>query len=593
MILANITVKRVVAMAYRYAIIDIETTGLDRFKHKINYVGIGLAEDISAKLDKKIIYNMHDGNPDYEENLARLKSTVKKLRERKVKLIWQNGKFDTLFMEVHYGIKLPITHDIMLMGTAFELNTSHALDSMAERYLGIPSWDIPLREKTKPNNPKVEKEYLPKDLEAPWELFGYFFNCMEETHWKIYKELLKPGYLMYKRAERTGIYLAQEGLTTVRKTYHKKQKETLKVLTDQYAINWNSPQQVSDVLFNKAGMPTLKLSGKTGKPSADAKVLKRLAMQGFTLPQQLLEYKFYYGANTKFLNQWGEFAKYDGRIHPNFNQTNVITGRTSCSNPNLQQVPRNKELRTLFTAPPGRKLIEADYSQIELRIAADYANEPTMIKIYREGGDIHTTTGCQLAGCPPDKLPKEMRSRAKAVNFGFLYGMWYNKFKEYAFDSYGVTVSVEEAKRFRELFFQKYSRLQDWHREMEMLCEANGGVENRFGQFMALPDVYNEDRWIRAAAVRKGINSPVQGTASQLLVGAAFEVDMLLREEMDGYVVGTVHDALLADISEEYVDDAVKEIKRIMAHPRVMDIFEISFKVPIEADVGIGAWGAK
>jgi DNA polymerase-1 len=350
---------------------------------------------------------------------------------------------------------------------------------------------------------------------------------------------------------------------------------------------------VSNSLFGIAGLPTLKRSEKTGEPSSDAKVLKRLSAKGFVLAQQLLDYKFYYGANTKFLNQWGTYASYDGRIHPSFNQTNVKTGRTSCSNPNLQQVPRNKELRSLFTAAPGRVLIEADYSQIELRIAADYANEPTMIKIYRNGGDIHTETGCLLAGCSPKNLTKEQRSRAKPVNFGFLYGMWYNKFVEYAFDSYGVVFTKEEAKRFRELYFQKYSRLLDWHREMEELCEAMGGVENRFGQFMALPDVYSSDRGLRASAIRKGINSPVQGTASQLLVGSAAEFDKKYRKEMNAWVVGTVHDAMLVDAPEDCADDACKEIKKIMAHPEVMDIFGISFKVPIEADVGVGAWGAK
>jgi DNA polymerase I-like protein with 3'-5' exonuclease and polymerase domains len=588
MTVVTIIAKKEGAMAYNYAVLDIETTGLDRYKEKINYVGIGLAEDIGCSLGKIIIYNMYK-----DKDLPKLKSTINKLRERKVKLIWQNGKFDTLFLELHYGIKLPIHHDIMLMGTAYELNTSHALDSMAERYLGVPSWDIPLREKKKPNNPLIENEYLPKDLVNPWDLFCYFHENMTEQHWKIYNKLLKPGYLMYRNTERTGIYLDQDGLKAIKKTYHAKQKQTLKTLTGQYDINWNSPQQVSDVLFNQAGLPTLKLSAKTGKPSSDAKVLKRLSSQGFDLAKQLLEYKFYYGANTKFLNQWGGYAEYDGRIHPSFNQTNVITGRTSCSNPNLQQVPRNKELRTLFTAAPGRVLIEADYSQIELRIAADYANEPTMIKIYKTGGDIHTETGCLLAGCPPNKLTKEQRSRAKPVNFGFLYGMGYNKFVEYAFDSYDVVFTAEEAKRFRELYFQKYSRLQDWHREMEELCEAQGGVYNRFGQFMALPDVYNDDRWVRAAAVRKAINSPVQGTASQLLVGSAVEVDKVLRPEMDAWVVGTVHDAMLVDCPEEYKDEAVTEIKRIMSHPKVMDIFEIEFKVPIEADVGIGAWGAK
>lgn len=573
-------------MDYKYAVLDIETTGLDRYKDKINYIGIGLAEDIGIPLDKKLILNMYE-----DRDLEKFHSIVEKLKSKKIKLLWQNGKFDTLFLEHHYGVKLPIHHDIMVMGTAYELNTSHALDSMAERYLGVATWDIPLKEKKKPNNPIVEK-YLKKDLQYPWELFCFFTVGMTPTHKKIYQKLLRPAYLMYRKVERTGIYLDKKKLKTVKALYHEQEKEKLYILNKQYSINWNSPQQVSKVLFEKANMPAYKLSEKTGTPSADAKVLKRLA-QNFDLARQLLEYKFYNGANTKFLNKWGIFASHDGRIHPNFNITNVITGRTSCSNPNLQQVPRNKELRTLYTAGKGRSLIEADYSQIELRIAADYANEPTMIEIYRTGGDIHSETACTTLGKSKKEITKEDRSKAKAVNFGYLYGMWWKKFREYAFDSYGVVVTDEEARRSRELFFQKYSRLPEWHKEVEQMCEAMGGVENRFGQFMALPNVYDENKWTRAAAIRKAINSPVQGTASQLLVGSVIQIDKELSKEMDLWVVGTVHDAVLCDCPEEYAEDAAKEIKRIMAHPDIMDIFGISFKVPIEADIGIGAWGSK
>jgi DNA polymerase-1 len=572
---------------YNYATIDIESTGLNRYKDDINYVGIGLAEDIGSPLGKTIICNMYQ-----DKDLDKLLKIVDKLKKNKIKLIWQNGKFDTLFLEHKYGIKLPIHHDVMLMGTAYELATSHALDDMAEKYLGVSSWDIPMKEKKKPNNPVVEK-YLGCDLRYPWELFCFFYESMSELQWKHYHKILRPAYLMYRRIEKSGIYIDLNKLSKVKKLYKKKQEEKLKVLKDQYDINWNSPQQVSDVLFDKAGLPTIKLSQKTGKPSADAKVLKRLCAKGFELSQQLADYKFYYGANTKFLNKWGDYAAYDGRIHPSFGITNVRTGRTSCSDPNLQQVPRNPELRNLFTAKEGRSLIEADYSQLELRIAADYANELTMLKIYREGGDIHTTTAAAVSGVLEDKVTKDMRTKAKAVNFGFIYGMMAPGFVNYAFDNYNVVLSRQEAERFRQLFFQKYSRLLSWHQEVEEIVEALGGVANRFGRFRALPDIYSSDRWERSSAVRKGINTPVQSTGSDLLISASVEVDKLLRKEMNGFLVGTVHDSMLADVADEYVEDAKVEIQRIMARPKIMDIFDVDFKVPLVADVGVGAWGSK
>lgn len=574
-------------MAYKYAVLDIESTGVNRYKDDINYIGIGLVKDLDSDMDKRIICNMYQ-----DKDLDKFKRIARKLKEQKVILIWQNGKFDTLFIQLKYGILLPIHHDIMVMGTAYDLAAPHGLKEMSKSWLGLPDWDIPLKEKKKPNSLIVEK-YLVKDLENPWKLFQFFNKKLSPQQWKAYKNLLRPAFLMYRRAERTGIYLNKPDLSKVRKTYRKQQEDKLAVLNKQHNINWNSPKQVSEVLFDKEHMPVIKLSQKTGEPSSDAKVLKRLKAKGFTLAEQLLDYKFYYGANSKFLNRWEYDAFYDGRIHPNFNLTNVVTGRTSCSDPNLQQVPRNKELRTLFTAPPGRVLLEADYSQIELRIAADYANEPTMLKIYREGGDIHTETAMSLTGLSAEQVKGEPRSRAKPVNFGFLYGMSAKGFVSYAFDNYDTVFSKLEADRYRQLFFIKYPGLLKWHKEMEIICEAQGGVENRFGRFRKLPDIYSSDNYIRSKAVRRAINSPVQGTASDLLLLAAVEIDKTLRKPLDLNIVGTVHDSILMDVPEKKVDEAVKEVKRIMAHPQALDVFGVSFKVPIEADVGIGAWGSK
>jgi DNA polymerase-1 len=166
-------------------------------------------------------------------------------------------------------------------------------------------------------------------------------------------------------------------------------------------------------------------------------------------------------------------------------------------------------------------------------------------------------------------------------------------FVSYAFDNYDTVFSKPEADRYRQLFFIKYPGLLKWHREMEIICEANGGVENRFGRFRKLPDIYSSDNYIRSKAARRAVNSPVQGTASDLLLLAAVEIDKTLRKPLDLNIVGTVHDSILMDVPEKNVDEAVKEVKSIMAHPQALDVFGVSFKVPIEADVGIGAWGSK
>ena len=563
-----------------YAVIDIETTGLNRFEDEITMIGVGLYNDLEDTGKIAIYVNEGDG-------LERFTKLCKKLKATKATLVWQNGKFDTLFIKEKLGYMLPIHHDVMLMGTAYEMVAEHGLKAMAQKYLGVEDWDIDKKTKTGKGDSDKLKAYLKLDVKYTWELFKYF-QRLNKVQNKVYRQLLLPAYKMYRQTEQNGIYIDVEGLDNVRAEYKQKEIASLGVLQSKHDINWNSPQQVQDVLFNKEGLPTLKLSEKTGKPSADAKVLKKLASMGHELPTQLLEYKFYYGANSKFLSKWGNYAKYDGRIHPNFNITNVVTGRTSCSDPNLQQVPRNKDLRSLFTAPPGRVFIEADYSQIELRVAAHYAQEPTMLKIYREGGDIHTETARTLCGGEPTK---EDRSKAKAVNFGFLYGMQAKGFVDYAFDSYGVVFTPSEAERYRELFFQRYSRLLTWHDRMAKLCEANGGVSNLFGRFRALPKIYSQYKWERNEAVRRAINSPVQGTASDLLLCAAVQIQKELGPKYGLKIVGTVHDSILADVPEECATECVADIKRIMAHPDALDEFGIEFSLPIDSDVGVGPWG--
>lgn len=564
-----------------YCVIDIETTGLNRFEDDITIIGVGVYKN----LDDNGRFCSFVNN---QEDMNKFKSFCSKLKRDKATVIWQNGKFDTLFIKQKQGFMLPIHHDVMLMGTAYDMSAEHGLKAMAKKYLNVEDWDIDKKTKLGKGDPKKLADYNKLDVKYTWELFKFFHQRMNKTQQKVYRKLLLPAYKMYRQTEQNGIYIDLDGLDNVRAEYKQKEVEALGVLKSRYDINWNSPQQVQDVFFNKEKLPTLKLSEKTGKPSADAKVMKKLIAKGYELPKLLTDYKFYYGAGIKFLSKWGNYAQYDGRIHPSFNITNVVTGRTSCSDPNLQQVPRNKDLRSLFTAPEGRVFLEADYSQIELRVAAHFAKEPTMLKIYREGGDIHTETARTLCGGEPTK---EDRSKAKAVNFGFLYGMQAKGFIDYAFDSYGVVFSQSEAERYRELFFQKYSRLLQWHHEMEILCEANGGVSNLFGRFRALPKIYSQQKWERNEAVRRAINSPVQGTASDLLLCAAVQIREELGPKYNLKIVGTVHDSILAEVPEECAEDCVADMKRIMAHPDALDNFGIHFELPLDSDVGVGPWG--
>lgn len=569
-----------------YASIDIETTGLNRYTDAVTYIGIGLAHNIGEPFFKEYIFNMMN-----EEEIQKFKAVCDKMRKKKVKTVFQNGKFDTLFIEVKYGIKLPISEDVMLMGTAYDLAEEHGLKKMAKRYLGVDDWDISKKDKLGKGDDNILTRYLRKDYTYTWELFCFFIDHMDEHQMKIYRKLLKPAYLMYRNIERRGIYFDKKEYKSVKKKYENIEKEKLEELKSHYDINWNSPQQKAQVLFlDKAGenLPVLKRSEKTGAPSADASTLKKLAAKGYVLPTLMLEYTAANTLNKMFLNRWGDDSSYDGRIHPSFNLTNVVSGRTSCTDPNLQQVPRTKDVRALFHAPKGYCFFEADYSQLELRIAAHYANEPTMLRIYRENGDIHTETAKLMTG--GREPTKEERGKAKAVNFGFLYGMGAKKFVEYAFDSYGVVFTLPEAEKFRELFFAKYSRLLQWHQEQRNLAAALGGVPNLFGRFRKTPNIYSQNWRDRGSAERVSINTPVQGTGSDILLSAAIQVE----KELGPYglrIVGTVHDSILGEFPEEYKDWFVEQIRRIMKHPDLMDEFGVKLRVELDCDVGVGKWG--
>lgn len=540
-------------MGYKYATIDIETTGLNRYKDTITWIGIGLSKGIGSNVAIKT-FNIND----YSRKKECIK-ILKDLKESDTKIVWQNGKFDTLFIEYHFGIKLPINEDVMLLGTAYDLAEKHGLKYMAQKYLGVDDWDISKKEKTSDTSDKV-RPYLRKDVLYTWELFCWFNENLTEQQWKVYKHILRPAYRMYRDVERNGIYVDIPALHSVKKKYKDLEAEADKRLKERYDINWNSSGQVAEVLFNKEGLPVIKKSEKTGKPSVDASVLKKLAAKGYDLPKMILDYKAANTLNKMFLNRWEDDLGTDKRIHPSFNLTNVVSGRTSClvgstpvmvpggykpikdivagdlvysfndelepvlcevswsgctgyrddivrvwyktqgnrntkyidvtsdhlirlidgsykradslipkqgkkpgdhvlaierglknnhvitkiehlnisvpvyditvpktncfiangicvhncQNPNLQQVPRTKDVRAIYKAPPGRLFFEADYSQLELRIAADYSNDQTMLKIYNEGGDIHTTTAKLMTnGREPTK---EERGKAKAVS---------------------------------------------------------------------------------------------------------------------------------------------------------------------------------
>lgn len=557
-----------------HAVLDIETTGLNRYKDKINICGVYIPE--------YDYYAQPSDVGDFMSLLCRL--------PEKPHMIWANGKFDTLFLEEQWKIPaeyLTIDDDIMIMSYVLEMGQRKGLKELAKRHCGAEDWDVD--KKTKLGMSDKMLEYNRGDLYWTWQVYLKLLKAFEEhpksvEMWRLYKGLALESFKTYRNIERRGMYFDTEKCKQLIPQYQARAAELEAQLNQVANINWNSNAQVAKVFIDQLGMPVLKRTPK-GAVSIGAEQLEDYAAMGYEIAKTLLEYKRRTKDVGTFLQPWLDQAV-NSRLHPSFNVDTVRTGRTSCQEPNLQQVPRDKALRTLFVAPPGKALFECDYSQLELRIACHYANERTMKDIYANNGDIHTRTAQVVTG--KSEVSKEERGKAKAVNFGFLYGMSAKGFVNYAKTGYGVHVTDNEATEMRARYFQTYRDLEPWYALQKRLCKMDGGVYTLFGRFRALPGIYSEDWSEKGSAERCCINTPVQSSGSDILLSAMIEIDKTLPE---CEIVCTVHDSVIIEVPEEKVEYYKEKIGKIMRHPSLLDYFGVELRVPLEIDIGVGPWG--
>jgi DNA polymerase-1 len=247
----------------------------------------------------------------------------------------------------------------------------------------------------------------------------------------------------------------------------------------------------------------------------------------------------------------------------------------------------------MFGAPPGRVFVEADFSQIELRIAAFLSREPTMMHLYQTGQDIHRATAAWVLGVAESKVTSEDRKKAKAVNFGFVYGMGAPKFVVTAFEKYELIFSLDEAKAIRRTFFEQFPGLIRWHAKQRRLVAHNQRVQSPIGRIRHLPDIESEDQGVRAEAERQAINSPVQGFGSDLCQLSMVLIDnQVKRQQMDCLTIGTVHDSLMFDVATKDLRRALPLIKHTMENLPLERLFGLSIDVPIVSDIKVGRyWG--
>ncbi len=399
---------------------------------------------------------------------------------------------------------------------------------------------------------------------------------------KVYTEIEAPLVPVLLRMEEAGILLDVDYLkamsvelgaeiATLEGEIYKQAGET---------FNLNSPQQLGVILFEKMGLPALKKTQKTKSYSTGAETLEELARRGYPIAQLLLRYRELTKLKSTYIDSLPELVGADGRIHTRFNQAVAATGRLSSTHPNLQNIPVRTELgqriRRAFVAPPGRVLLVADYSQIELRILAHIAEERALIDAFAAGEDIHRATAAVVLGAAPELVTPEQRRAAKTINFGILYGM----------SAYGLSqelgISSKEADRFITAYMGQYPGVKRYMEETLESAEREGKVETLYGRVRWMPDIKSKNWNLRENARRMAINARIQGTAADILKLAMIAVDRRLRDEQPGaHLLLTVHDELVLEVPEEQAEAVAAIVKAEMEG--VADL-----KVPLVVDAG---WG--
>lgn len=393
----------------KYNAIDIETEGLD-IDDNITFIGIHTFDNEEDPGEYIILEKAVDDLSVLQELLLPGKINI-----------FHNGKFDTKMIQHQLNIKIPITHDTMLLAylcsSAPELIENRgkwlSLKACAMRLLGVENWDVELSKKTSHSREEVE-EYLKKDIYYTRLIYQNLKNTIAKEDINTYKLMLKATEV-YTQVELNGLPINIDQLEEVKIEFEECLLDTDLQLQAYADINWNSPKQLQDLLYNKLGLD-IPMYTNTGQPGTGIEALTKLKGK-HAIVDLILKRREYDKALT-FLKDWKERNK-NGRLYANFNLHTTVTGRTSCNGPNLQQIPRNKKLKTLFQAiDPEWELVQLDYSQMELRTAAIVAGVKAMKEAYNKGEDLHTNMAAIVSGKPKEEVTKAERTRAKAANFG-------------------------------------------------------------------------------------------------------------------------------------------------------------------------------
>jgi uracil-DNA glycosylase family 4 len=559
----------------------------------------------------------------------RLTAQLRKLLcNPKTKVIGHNAKYDANFVLHTLGIRYKISGDTLTLAAVLDENSiSKSQDNLVKKYVpemaGYADHFNSTVDKSRMWTVPLDKllDYGCGDVDSGLRMLNEMTYELEQDKKLLqhYNKVSIPGLNVFVSVEQRGLEVDEEALLAFEQlmeiTVDQQEKalmaqvpRSIKRLHAEKGIKFSRADFVLDILFRHKDGFRLKpkvFTKTTAKLSADKRVPSTSSKDH--LPYFFDECPFtsdfaQYVKDERLLstNVRGFKKKYikNGKVRPTYSLWTAVTGRSASENPNGQNFPKRGKnataYRRIYVAPEGYYILEADLSQAELRIAADMANEPTMLRIYQNEGDIHVETALIVMGVTKEEFfkldkaeQKLARFKAKAVNFGFIYGMGWRKFIGYAKTQYGVEFTEEEAQRIREGFFRKYSNLPHWHDRMREFAREHGYVRSYSGRIRHLPMIYSDEESIQSEAGRQAINSPVQEFGSSLGIMAMGR----LNEEIDPkYLapIAFVHDAIYCLVRKEYVEWGAKTLKWFMQSNPLEEWFGIKMKCPIVADVAFG-----
>ncbi len=565
---------------------DTETDGLEPMT--ANLVGLSFAFDEAAYYVP--VAHRYAGAPEQlgvERALGILRPWLEGEKPGKV---GQNLKFDAHVLANHGVALRGIAHDSLLESYVLEVHERHDLETLARRHCG---WET-LSYDAMTGKGASRISFAEVDVDRATKYSAEDADCTLAVHeWMhsqiaadeklkfVYEQIEMPVLPVLLRMERNGVLLDVPKLVA---QSHELGTEMLEIEKKAHQaagqpFNLNSPKQIQEILFEKQGLP-IKKKTPGGQPSTDEDVLQELAAD-YPLPKLLLEYRSIAKLKSTYTDKLPRMVDAKtGRVHTTYSQAVAVTGRLSSNDPNLQNIPvrtpQGRRIREAFIAPPGSKIVSADYSQIELRIMAHLSGDAGLKHAFEKGLDVHRATAAEVFGRPLDEVTLDERRAAKAINFGLIYGM----------SAFGLAqnLSIERAtaQAYIDSYFARYPGVQRYMQQTRDSARECGFVETVFGRRLWLPEIRSGGPQRRQAAERAAINAPMQGTAADLIKLAMVKVQAWLDEQkLATLLIMQVHDELVLQVPEGEIDSVKETLPGLMQNVAVLD-------VDLIVDVGVG-----